>query len=912
MESFLASVAKDVTSIHTDFLKLVFVVPGKRAGTFLQKELLSVIPQTTFSPKIISVEEFVEELSNLKLISNLQLLFEFYEVYKKLNEAPEDFYSFNKWAQVLLQDFNEIDRYLIPPKKIFNYIYSVKDIDHWSNQENKTELQENYMKFWKDLDIYYTGFTHHLLSKKKGYQGLIYREAIENIEFYLQNNDNHHVFVGFNALNNAEERLIQEFLHNGNASIYWDTDEHFINDPVHDAGLFMRRYKSEWKFFNYNPFRIISSLYNTPKSIQLIGVPKNISQVKYAGKILQNLSSEQFQSLAVILADETLLTPFLNSVPQTIEKVNVTCGFKLQHTPLASFFSTIIELLEERHKNTWYYKKVIAFFSHPVSRNLFTNEKTDYSNIIIENIQLKNITRVDLKTITESLPEPLHNIIKLVFYNEETHNISQTINNIISLILKVKPTINDPVFLEYLFRFYEVFNQLLLLNTTYHNIPNIKTLRGVYQEILNSESIDFKGEPLDGLQVMGVLESRNIDFETVIITSVNEGILPSGKSYNSFIPFEIKQEYGLPSHKEKDAIYTYHFYRLLQRAKNIYIIYNTEPDVLEGGEKSRFIRQIIHQNLPNHTIKEIIASPEVYFEEEKLLEIHKNAQLINKLKEIAEKGFSPSTLSNYMRNPIDFYDQVILNIKKEEEVEETIALNTLGTVVHNTLEELYKPLTGKILNTQLINEMKPKIEDIIRLNFEKVYKAGDITKGKNLISLNVCRRYIENFLNFETQRLNKGDKIKILHIESNLKIPLNISGLNFPVFLKGKVDRVEEVNGIINVIDYKTGKVSTPDIEITEWENLTEDYKNSKAFQLLCYSYMINEEKNFEKPAGAGIISFKNLQHGVMQFATKETSRSRNKETIINKNTLEIFKKELHKLILEIFNPDIPFIEKEV
>ena len=916
METFLASVAKDISSKNYDFLELIFVVPGKRAGAFLQKELLTISTKTTFAPKIISIEDFVQELSNVTLASNLQLLFEFYETYKELtkSDALEDFSSFSKWGQILLQDFNEIDRYLIPQNDIFSYLFSIKDLDHWSKQENKTEIQDNYLKFWKELNNYYSHFIQRLLDKKIGYQGLIYREAIENIEFYLQNNNNHHVFVGFNALNNAEERIIQEFLHNDLASIYWDIDELFLNDSEHDAGLFMRRYKKSWKIFNKIPFKNITNIYSSNKNIQIIGVPKNVGQAKYTGHILKNIMPNYLESTAVILANESLLNPVLNSIPDGIDKVNITCGFKLSDTPLASFILSFFDLLQPQKPNVWYYKNVINLFSQPITKIIFKHNEIDYSKKIIVHIQQKNTVQVTLNSIVQLLPQELINITKLIFTDKEHLTISDVIEHVISIILYTKDKINNDLDLEYLFRFYEVFNQIKLFNDTYKSITDISSLKEIYNELLTKETIDFKGEPLEGLQIMGVLESRNLDYETVIITSVNENILPAGKSNSSFIPFDAKLAYGLPTHKEKDAVYAYHFYRLLQRAKNIYLLYNTEPDVLEGGEKSRFIRQILYQNLPNHTIKEFIASPEVYFESNPIQEVNKNAKLIEKLKEVAGKGFSPSSLSNYIRNPIDFYKQTILGIRDVDEVEETVASNTLGTIVHDTLMDFYQPLEGKYLTLDSLEGMKKKISETITGHFEKVYKGGDFSTGKNLISYHIAKRYIENFLRFEISRLKEGRQIKILKIESDLKIKIEIPELDFPVYVRGKVDRVEEIDGILNIIDYKTGKVDQKDVEIVNWEDITADYKYSKAFQILCYAFMIKREfPSLSNQIEAGIISFKNLQNGLLKFSKKDKSgNGAIKENFINEKTFTHYTTELKKLILEICNLNIPFIEKEI
>jgi len=372
---------------------------------------------------------------------------------------------------------------------------------------------------------------------------------------------------------------------------------------------------------------------------------------------------------------------------------------------------------------------------------------------------------------------------------------------------------------------------------------------------LSSETLDFQGEPLQGLQLMGMLESRVLDFETVIISSVNEGVLPAGKSNNSFIPFDVKLENKLPTYKEKDAVYTYHFYRLLQRAKNVYILYNTEADVLTGGEKSRFITQLDLEK--THEIHHQIIAPQVPSIEIPLNVVKKTDALLTQITKVAHDGFSPSSLTNYIRNPIDFYYQKVLKIRDHVDVEETVAANTLGTVVHNTLEDFYKPLIGHFLKLETIKDLKSIIEKTVRYHFKNEYKEGDISKGKNLIIFEIAKRYVSNFLDLEIKALKSGDAIKIIAIEANNHITIDIDELDFPIRIRGKVDRVDTCNGVTRIIDYKTGHVKHNHVEIVNWEDITTDYKKySKSFQVLTYAYMMQKSKMINLPVEAGIISY--------------------------------------------------------
>ncbi|RNL92971.1 PD-(D/E)XK nuclease family protein [Sinomicrobium pectinilyticum] len=922
MKTFLAEVVETILSENENISDIIFVVPGKRAGVFLKREIQNRMTRTVFAPQISSVEEFVQELSGLSLISNIQLIFEFYAVYQKNTpqEQQEDFYNFSKWAQVMLQDFNEIDRYLIAPEDIFSHLSSVKELDHWYLSDQKTPLQEQYIEFWKTLGTYYTALREELLAGQCGYQGLIYREAIENIEHYLHhNNHRKHIFIGFNALNNAESSILQEFLAAG-AEVYWDTDRTFMEDPEHDAGLFMRQYKRKWKYYQKNPFKHIDNRFSEPKNIEIIGIPGKTGQAMYVHAILSELKNrEELEGTAVVLGNEELLNPVLNAIPEDLEGVNITGGFPLAYSPVASWFHAFFQTLENEQSGKWYYQNVLNLVSHPVSKTLLFHKGRDLASGFIRTIQDNNIVFVTQEHLQNAFSELIADtgkdivpVTELLFFSRENTTADDVIRKCSALTLRLKEVYalqGNQVFLEYLYRFYEIFNQIRFFNEKYQAI-SIHALTGIYRELLLQQTVDFQGEPLEGLQVMGVLESRNLDYETVILTSVNEGDLPSGKSGNSFIPFDIKIAYGLPTYKEKDAIYAYHFYRLLQRTRNVYLLYNSDPGSFDGGEKSRFIQQLTTFRQENHSIRERIAVPKVGNLPGPQAPVQKTPSLMETIRIMAEKGFSPTSLSNYIRNPIEFYKQSVLKVSDEYEVEETIAANTLGTIIHDTLEDLYKPLTGQVLTPDHVADMQSKVNGVIALKFAEVYKGGDFSRGKNLLSYEVAKQYLKNFLEAEAKRIRDGNAIKIIEIESNLKVPIDVPGISYPVYLKGKVDRVEETNGVLCFIDYKTGRVDQADVELAEWENLIIDYKYSKAFQLLCYSYMLTRNSSYSLPAEAAIISFKNLQKGFLKFAKKGASRSE-KDYGITEETFRNFKEQLYRLISEICDPEIPFAEKE-
>jgi len=919
MIPFIKTVLLDLQSKKLNIEDLHFILPSKRAGVFLKHHLSTLLDQPIFAPQILSIEEFVEELSGLQSLPNADLLFRLYETYKTLTkvEEQEPFESFSKWAQILLQDFNEIDRYLIPQEHIFGYLSAIKELNHWSFETNQTDLVKNHLKFWKHLKDYYAAYSENLLQSKQGYQGLIYREAVESLEPYIDScNNKTHIFLGFNALNTAESQIIQGLLKEELAHIYWDIDKAYIDDTIHDAGWFTRQHRKEWNYFKTNPFNWVTSHYNRQKNIQAIGIPKLVGQAKYIGQILEELTQKEdtnLSNIAVVLGEEHLLLPVLNSIPKNITKLNVTMGLPLQFVPLASFFEQLF-LVHKNNPNKFYYKDVIGLLSHPSVYPLFELEANNISSDIVAHIQKNNLVYLTLD-ILKDIANSHSEIIDLLFQSWND-NPEIALKHSSELIFKMKLNFdsnkqNHSLELEYLYRFNTLFNQLSELNTNYKYLNSVAALQTIYKELLSSETLDFKGEPLEGLQIMGMLESRVLDFETVIISSVNEGILPSGKTNNSFIPFDVKIENNLPTFKEKDAVYTYHFYRLLQRAKNVYILYNTEIDALKGGEKSRFLTQLEIERI--HNIKNTIIAPEVPIIEQSLAKITKTPLVIEQIKVLSSKGYSPSSLTNYIRNPIDFYYEKILGIKEFEEVEENIAANTLGSVIHNSLEDFYKPLEGSRLTIEHLKTFKSQIKTMVTKHFEYLYTKGGFSNGKNLIIFEIAQRYISNFINLEMQSLKDGNEIKILAIEADETIEIKIKGIDFPIKLKGKVDRIDSFNGTTRVIDYKSGKVEQNKVEIADWENLTTNYdKHSKSFQVLCYAYMMRQKNRIELPIEAGIISFKNLSEGFLKFGKKASSHARTKDQLITNETLNNFEIELKKLITEICNPNINFIEKEL
>ena len=899
LEETLAKIKEETSALS----ELVIILPSKRACGFLLNHLKSSADKTFFSPKISSIEEFIQEISNLMIIDPTELLFESYKVYLKVisNQEKDSFEVYSSWATTLLNDFNEIDRHLISTNSFFNYLSTIRNINHWGVQNEQTQLVKNYLKFWNSLPSFYDLLRKELIDKNQGYQGLIYREAAENIEYYKSNSSNKtHIFIGFNALNTSEQTIIQELLEVDQTRIYWDIDQFFYNDKIHNSSYFIRKYMSTWSFFKSNPIVYISDNYSSHKNIDIIEAQKNISQVKYIGDLLSKLNISELNQTAVVLADENLLIPLLHSIPKNVEKINITMGISLKQFPITDFFILLITL-HNSAKEQYHFKDVVTILNHPITAKIYPE-----SSSIIERITANNLTYLSIDKLLALSRDKEHPPLRLLF-SGWNNNSARGLSVCLEIIDFFKNTNSLSIERAALYQVFNIFKKIEALNNKFEHFTSVKMFQQLFSEIINTTTIDYQGDAYNGLQIMGVLETRVLDFKNIIVASLNEGVLPSGKSSNSYITNDLKKEYHLPTYTEKDAIYTYHFYRLLHRAKNITLLYNNFSDGLSTGEKSRFISQIEYEENPRHRIRKRIISAAINDHKAELRSVEKTDDIIQKIKQIAKEGFSPSSLTSYIRNPIDFYLQRVLKINQNKTVEETVAANTLGTIVHDTLEIFYKPLEGKKLKLDALEAMKIKIAFEIEKQFKKTYRDGIYDKGKNLIVFEVAKQFILNFINYEINDIKKGNEIRILKIESKLAFDFPPNELDSVIRVKGKVDRMDEYNGTLRIIDYKTGVVEPGDLEISDWDTLTSDYKYSKALQVLAYALMANQTSNYEN-IEAGIISFKRLKKGFIKF----TYKGAHKQTNISQDVLDKYTLELRKLILEISNKVIPFNEKEV
>jgi len=888
MHGFIKQVInKIIHSSGTDISKVIIILPNKRSRIFLKQEISKIAKKTIFSPIIYDIENFMSIVSGVDRISDTELLFEFYNIYLNQTKKKEQqtFEEFISWSKTLLKDFSEVDRELCDTDLLFDYLKAFKDLTHWSNYEKETNLIKNYKEFWGKIRLYHNKLKTRLLNIGKGYQGLIYREACEQILSYTENKKSiKHIFIGFNALSKSESEVIQEIV-NSHGEIYWDIDKSLLNSDYNNSSLFIESYLKEWPYYKKNNIEIVSNEYNKEKNIQAIGTPKNIGQVKYVGELLQSMSTDEINETAVVLGDEKLLIPLLNSIPRNVKNINVTMGYPLKNSNIYSFFYLLLSI-HTKSQNKFYYKSVISLVSHELISPVL-NKGID----LRKKIRDENLIYMSKKDLID-LDNENQKIYRLLF--SKWNNANNCISSCIELIDFIKKYYsknpeNDFINLELLLHINKIFLQIKISCEKLDYLKNINSLKVLFKELCEMSASPFSGEPIKGLQIMGMLETRLLNYKNIIVTSVNEGILPVGNSNSSYIPFEIKKANQLQTFKEKDAVFAYHFYRLIKRAQKIWLIYNTEPDAMNNGEESRFIRQIevegIHSVNKNLLISKtpVNQNMEPFYKKTKLVE--------EKLNTIIKNGVSASMLCQYAMDQIKFFETYVLGLR-EENIEETIASSTIGNIVHDSLELIYKDYVGKKLIIEDLEKMKRKINTTVQNIIGNYVREENIYKGKNIIIVETVKEYVKKVIDLDQKTIEKGNILKIIAVEREFENEIKHGGEKFKI--RGKIDRIDELNGEIRVIDYKSGKkLNKRNLTIKDSEELTKE-KGIYNLQLLIYVLGIKEEFK-EKTIKSGIINLKNISEGVMEGVF-------NGKTDLSNKDMENYKKRIIMIITDILN----------
>ena len=878
--TFLGKVAESLLANHPEQLQNVRVIfPNRRAKLFLEKELQKRISKPIWLPKIEGFDDFLQDVFKLNYSSDLEVKMHLFNCYQNVYQKNDSLEDFLKWSAIILSDFNDILESEVNFKTLLTHLEKIRILENWNPTDgNPTPLQSEYFSFWKKLPLLFEEFVKPFEKSELFARSYAEKKLAANFNDIFNeklSSYKHYYFIGFNALTASEQKIFSQFKNQTNTHFYWDVDEYYFNNQFHEAGKPIKAAAKALKEQNIS--FLGNQLTQKPKKINIVGAQGNYNQTKILSSLLSNLSLEEQKETAVVLGNTANLPQLLNSLPENIKTVNISAGLSIQSQPLYSLFFDLIKLWKNQSKKT------AQFISYSSLKILLYNDYLKKCvpqyviNQIAEYVVSKNLiylTSSTLKALLDELklPHPLDGVFEFI---EKLISNKLTFQDLASLLNVLEQTEQQiDVFDKATYEVLSAGRKDLEFQFQRFSIkPTAENTLALFKYLVQPQELNFLGEPLEGLQIIGLLETRNINFKNVLISSVNEGVFPKAKNQESLIPYDVRKAFNLPTHELKDGIFSYHFYRLIQGAEKVHLIYNTSSDKLGKGEKSRFIQQIeTEKELSKFIETNTIYTPQisVNLEEPQKVKVDRD-KLLHFL---TDRGLSPSALNTYLENPLEFYYRYVENIYEAKELEETLDAATLGDIIHKVLEELYESNIDKHLNDIDFNDfLKIATERVNQLFMEKV-GSEHILPGKNLILNEVSKKVLENTLLHDKQ--TKG--LMILGVEENIKTTLDVDSNK--VIIKGLIDRIDQVNGKTRIVDYKTGKVESKDLKIENLNRLLEKPSKPKAMQLFFYAYLISKHKNYAShfPVSSGILSLRTISKGLLPLEiggnnsiTKET-----------------------------------------
>ncbi|WP_312824978.1 PD-(D/E)XK nuclease family protein [Epilithonimonas sp.] len=891
---FLQKIISELLENHQDISELDIVLPGKRPMVFI-KRILQEKQYQGLLPNFVTIDELIAELSENVEIKGIALWLFSFRIYNKI-DSSEDFSGFLKWFPTLQKDWDDMMKFSDDDQKILLWMLDEERIKNWGeNLGDDDNPRKRNLNFWRKMNEFLPLLKSELRKENLATSGMLYQEAFSKIENFAKQTNRQFVFCGFNALSRVEEQLVRQLLQWNKAETYFQADQYYIDDERQESGKFLRE-TLKWKEFNDSrDFKWIENQFDQPKNIKTYEVSGNIVQAKFLPEILKKIPKNELSETALVLLDENLLPAVLDSL-NVVESVNITMGFPLKNLSFSNAIKKLFYLQKQQEKksSSYYYADVL-----PILEEL-PNDKKDSEVIrnFVATIEERNIVY-----ISKSLLQELLGNLSYFQLLQKPESSQQFLDLLIKFCYELKFKELDDIQYENIALFENVFkiikNQLL----PYQIDVKIETLEVLINQLVNSESIDFVGEPLAGFQIMGLLETRLLNFKNIILLSVNEGKLPLGNTQNTYIPFDVRKNFGLNTFLENDSIYAYHFYRLIQNSENVHLLYNALSSGVNTGEKSRFITQLEMES--SHKIEHIIIDNSSEPIAQELMKIDKNEEVMRLLNEWKNR-VSPSHLVTYLYNPIDFYLNNLLKTRETNEIEEELSQRNYGNLVHYALQFLHEPIKGKILSVNDLEDLLQQTDSAIDFAIEKLKHQQEFyERGMNYIHKEIAKRVVRNIVEYDLELVKNGSAFEILDLEKEINCDFFLDeNQNNKISFYGFIDRIDRLDGITRVIDYKTAKPKklTVNLGKNKEEKLPElffndDYK--QALQLSIYKYCIKNVLN---------INPDHIETAIWSFA--EVNNGPQKLNFIDIEDSEV-EDSIRNLIFEILNPEIPFEEKE-
>ena len=947
MKTFLQTVAQDLYSkIGSDLSRTAIVFPNKRASLFFNEYLAAESDRPLWSPAYVNISELFRQLSPLKPGDPIRLVCELYKVFCEETHSEEPLDDFYFWGELLISDFDDVDKNLVDANRLFcnlqdlknimdNYDFLDKEQEEAIQQffqnfsiDKRTQLKEKFISLWDKLGDIYRHYRKNLSELGIAYEGMMYRHVIEGLDTGLLRYDRY-VFVGFNVLNKVETRFFQLLQDAGKAMFYWDYDIFYTRLPheqqppyVHEAGEFILR---NLKLFpNQLPETAFDALRH-PKKVRFISAPTENAQARYLPEWVRTVMKNDAETSkekenAIVLCNETLLLPVLHSIPPEVENVNITMGFPLAQTPVYSYISALMELQTtgyRRDTGRYTYEAVLAILKHPYTRQLSAAADDLEQQLTKDNRFYPLPSELKKDAFLERVFTPQNGIASICRYLTE-------LLREVAVVYRQEKDENDifnQLYRESLFKSYTLVNRLLNLIESDGLTLQTDTLKRLMNRLLTSTNIPFHGEPAIGMQVMGVLETRNLDFRNLIMLSLNEGQLPKNGGDSSFIPYNLRKAFGMTTIEHKNSVYAYYFYRLIQRAENITLLYNTASDGLNRGEMSRFMLQFLVES-PHDISREYLEAGQSP-QHSLAIEIHKTNEVLQRMynayniRQHPDALFSPSALNTSLDCRLKFYYRYVAGLKAPDEVSAEIDSALFGTIFHRSAELVYQDLTanGKEIRKEdleqlLRNDVKLQTyvdnafkEELfhVQANEQPEYNGTQLIHSKVIASY--LRQLLRNDLHYAPFYMEAMEQKVTETVE--IETPLGILPLN----IGGTIDRMDSKDDTLRIVDYKTGGTPrTP--ENIEQLFVPADNRPNYIFQTFLYAAIMCRKQTLKVAPSLLYIhraASENYSPVIEMGAPRQP-----KIPVSNFAFYEDeFRERLSALLKEIYNPEETFSQTE-
>ena len=949
MQTFLQLVAQDLyQKIGNDLSRVAIVFPNKRASLFFNEYLAMQSDRPIWSPAYVSISELFRQLSPWKSGDPIRLVCELYKVFREETRSEETLDDFYFWGELLISDFDDVDKNLVDADRIFSNLQDLKNImddyDFLDSEqeeairqffqnfsiERRTQLKEKFISLWDKLGDIYHHYRHNLAELGIAYEGMMYRYVMEELQPDKLKYE-HYVFVGFNVLNKVETKFFERLREAGKALFYWDYDIFYTRLPrentppyTHEAGEFILR---NLKIFpNELPEAVFDTL-RKPKNVRFISAPTENAQARYLPEWIRSVTRRDLPETpvkekenAVVLCNEALLLPVLHSIPSEVKNVNITMGFPLAQTPVYSFVSALIELQTtgyRRDTGRYQYEAVQSVLKHPYTRQLSTSAEGLEKQLTRDNRFFPLPSELKQDTFLGQIFTPKTGLSALCQY------LTEMLREVAVLYRKEQETddIFNQLYRESLFKSYTLINRLLnLIDNGELNIQ-IETLRRLLCRLLATSNIPFHGEPAIGMQVMGVLETRNLDFRNLIMLSLNEGQLPKAGGDSSFIPYNLRKAFGMTTIEHKNAVYAYYFYRLIQRAENVTLLYNTASEGLNRGEMSRFMLQFLVES--PHTISREYLEAGQSPQSGREISVEKTPEIITRMYERYDVNrhprslFSPSALNTYLDCRLKFYYRYVAGLKAPDEVSAEIDSALFGTIFHRAAELVYKDLTanGKEIRKDDLEQVLSndiKLQNYVDTAFKEEFFHVALTEkpeynGTQLINAKVITSYLRQLLRNDLQYapfFMEGMEKKVTEI-IEIETPQGKLALN----IGGTIDRIDSKDDTLRIVDYKTGgSPKTP-------ENIKQlftpaDGRPNYIFQTFLYASIMCRKQSLKV---APSLLYIHRAASETYSPVIEMGEARQPKIPVNNFAFyeDEFRERLQTLLQEIYNPEEAFTQTE-